>query len=96
MEATTGNMKSLQSQQPKQFVYTPLQIELDIIKQSQARIFQIQQQAYHAGCAWHSDVPNVRLFCYLPSVFCLPMWHSDVEERGKSKRLPGLVWRRRA
>ncbi len=43
------------------------------------------------GCAWHSDVPNVRLFCYLPSVFCLPMWHSNVTVSGKSTRLPGLV-----
>ena len=43
----------------------------------------------HAGCAWDSDVPNVRLFCYLPSVFCLPTWASVVE--GSSKLLPGLV-----
>jgi hypothetical protein len=46
----------------------------------------------HAGCAWDSDVPNVRLFCYLPSVFCLPTWASVVEDvRGSSKLLPGLV-----
>jgi hypothetical protein len=46
----------------------------------------------HAGCAWHSDIPNVRLFCYLPSAFFLPIWESVVEDHQKRlKPMPGLI-----
>jgi hypothetical protein len=30
----------------------------------------------HAGVAWDNVQPNIRLFCYLPTAYCLPTWDS--------------------
>ncbi len=46
----------------------------------------------HGGSAWESDDPNFRLFCYLPSKSCLPIWESVVtRDDGTESLLPRLT-----
>jgi hypothetical protein len=46
----------------------------------------------HGGSAWDFDEPNFRLFCYLPSDYCLPIWESVVsKDSGKESLLPRLT-----
>ena len=50
------------------------------------------KRQFVGGSAWDSDDPNFRLFCYLPSKFCLPIWESVVTKvNGIESLLPRLA-----
>jgi hypothetical protein len=64
------------------FVYlqdSPLSIERNEFVFHRGDIIIFLGDCVHAGGAWLEEMPNHRLFCYLPSKYCTQSWSSLIE-----------------